>query len=50
MILEHHNGQWPTLNGLMAVPNLIGLLLLAPMVFKVTREYSEKMGQPLARS
>ena len=27
------------LNGLMAVPNLIGLLLLAPMVFKVTREY-----------
>ncbi len=26
-----------TLNGLMAVPNLIGLLLLAPMVFKVTR-------------
>ncbi len=28
-----------TLNGLMAVPNLAGLLLLAPMVFKVTREY-----------
>ena len=28
-----------TLNGLMAVPNLIGLLLLAPMIFKVTREY-----------
>ena len=28
-----------TLNGLMAIPNLIGLLLLAPMVFKVTREY-----------
>ena len=27
------------LNGLMAVPNLIGLLLLAPMVFRVTREY-----------
>ena len=27
------------LNGLMAVPNLVGLLLLAPMVFKVTREY-----------
>ena len=37
-----------TLNGLMAVPNLIGLLLLAPMVFRVTREYFEKMGQPLA--
>ena len=28
-----------TLNGLMAVPNLIGLLLLAPMIFKVTRDY-----------
>ena len=28
-----------TLNGLMAVPNLIGLLILAPMVFKVTKEY-----------
>ena len=30
-----------TLNGLMAVPNLVGLLFLAPMVFKVTREYFE---------
>lgn len=28
-----------TLNGLMAIPNLIGLLLLAPVVFKLTREY-----------
>ncbi len=36
-----------TLNGLMAVPNLIGLLLLAPMVFKVTRDYFEKLGRPL---
>lgn len=34
-----------TLNGLMAVPNLIGLLLLAPMVFKVTREYFDKENQ-----
>lgn len=31
-----------TLNGLMAVPNLIGLLLLSPMVFQVTREYFDK--------
>jgi len=31
-----------TLNGLMAIPNLIGLLLLAPMVFKVTREHFGK--------
>lgn len=31
-----------TLNGLMAVPNLIGLILLAPMVFQVTREYFDK--------
>ncbi len=36
-----------TLNGLMAVPNLIGLMLLAPMVFKVTQRYFEK--QPLDR-
>lgn len=28
-----------TMNGLMAIPNLIGLLFLAPMVFKVTRKY-----------
>ena len=31
----------------MAVPNLIGLLLLAPMVFRVTREYFDKVGRPL---
>lgn len=28
-----------TLNGLMAIPNLIGLLLLSPVVLKYTREY-----------
>ncbi len=28
-----------TLNGLMAIPNLIGLLLLSPVVIKVSREY-----------
>ena len=39
-----------TLNGLMAVPNLIGLLLLAPLVFKVTREYFEKEGTPIGKS
>jgi len=27
------------LNGLMAIPNLIALLLLSPMIFSVTREY-----------
>ncbi len=36
-----------TLNGLMAVPNLIGLLLLAPMVFRVTREHFESEGRPI---
>ena len=36
-----------TLNGLMAVPNLIGLLLLAPMVFKVTRQYFDDLKKPL---
>ena len=28
-----------TLNALMALPNLIALLLLSPVVFKLTREY-----------
>ncbi len=36
------------LNGLMAIPNLIGLLLLAPMVFKVTGEYFEKQNSSTA--
>jgi len=31
-----------TLNALMAIPNLIGLLLLSPVIFKVTREYKFK--------
>ncbi|MGH1543609.1 MAG: alanine/glycine:cation symporter family protein [Arenicella sp.] len=31
-----------TLNGLMAVPNLIGLLILSPLVFKVTKDYFDK--------
>lgn len=31
-----------TLNGLMAVPNLIGLLILSPMIFKITKEYFQK--------
>lgn len=30
-----------TLNAFMAVPNLVALLLLGPLVFKVTREYFE---------
>lgn len=30
-----------TLNALMAVPNLIALLLLSPVIFKLTREYWE---------
>ncbi len=31
-----------TLNALMAIPNLIGLLLLSPVVFKITKEYTFK--------
>jgi AGCS family alanine or glycine:cation symporter len=27
------------LNGMMAIPNLIALVLLAPVVFRLTREY-----------
>lgn len=30
------------MNALMAIPNLIALLLLSPIVFKITREYFEK--------
>jgi len=30
------------LNGLMAIPNLIALLLLSPIVFKITRDYYAK--------
>jgi len=33
-----------TLNALMAIPNLIALLLLSPMVFKLTREYFAERG------
>jgi len=41
-----------TLNAMMAVPNLIGLLLLSPIVVKVTKEYfdneaSDKQSVPL---
>jgi AGCS family alanine or glycine:cation symporter len=31
-----------TLNAFMAIPNLVALLLLGPLVFKLTREYLEK--------
>jgi AGCS family alanine or glycine:cation symporter len=30
-----------TLNALMAIPNLIGLLLLSPVIFRLTREYRD---------
>ncbi len=35
------------LNGLMAIPNLIGLLLLSPVVFRLTRTYDFKTRQQL---
>jgi len=31
-----------TFNGLMMVPNLIGLLILCPMVMKVTKNYVDR--------
>ena len=37
-----------TLNGLMAIPNLVGLVLLAPMVFKVTSEYFDEREKKMA--
>ena len=33
-----------TLNAMMAIPNLIALLLLSPMIFKLTREYIADAG------
>jgi len=32
-------GVADTLNGLMAIPNLIGLLLLSPVIFKLSKDY-----------
>ena len=34
-----------TLNAMMAIPNLIALLLLSPVVFKLTKEYFELLAQ-----
>jgi AGCS family alanine or glycine:cation symporter len=31
-----------SLNGMMAIPNLIALLLLSPVVFKLTQEYFQR--------
>jgi len=40
-----------TLNALMAIPNLIALLLLSPIIFKLTRDYfnGEHAGSPLQK-
>ena len=35
-----------TLNGLMAIPNLIAVALLSPVVFKLTKEFFCKDSQP----
>ena len=35
-----------TLNGLLAVPNLIALFLLSPQVFKITKEYMHRKEYP----
>nr|MBF0686006.1 sodium:alanine symporter family protein [Pseudomonas sp.] len=37
-----------TLNGLMAIPNLISLLLLSPVVVKLTKEYFARRAAPAA--
>ncbi len=31
-----------TFNGLMALPNLIGILLLSPVVIKITKNYTDR--------
>jgi len=38
-------GLADALNGLMAIPNLVALLLLSPVVFRVTREYLSARGK-----
>ncbi|MNF96754.1 Amino-acid carrier protein AlsT [compost metagenome] len=39
-----------TLNGLMAIPNLIALVLLSPVVVRLTREYFAKPAAAVAKS
>ncbi|MGU9977826.1 MAG: alanine:cation symporter family protein [Candidatus Oxydemutatoraceae bacterium WSBS_2016_MAG_OTU14] len=34
-----------TLNAMMAIPNLIALALLSPIVFKITRDFFESRGE-----
>ena len=38
-----------TFNGLMAIPNLIAVALLAPVVFKLAKEYFSKNSQPVLK-
>lgn len=33
-----------TMNGLMAFPNLVALLLLSPVVARVTQDYLQRLG------
>jgi len=50
--LVHLDTVWllaDTLNALMAVPNLIALWLLSPVVFTLTREYFAAGGRRPAR-
>ncbi len=45
MLHEHLNFVWlvaDTLNAMMALPNLVALLLLSPVIFRLTREYFEQ--------
>ena len=37
-----------TLNAFMAFPNLVSLLLLSPVVAKVTKDYFDRQGAPQA--
>ena len=39
-----------TLNAMMALPNLIALALLSPVVFKLTKEYFAKQGESAKES
>lgn len=39
-----------TLNALMAIPNLISLLLLSPIVVSITREYFDREKQQSSKT
>lgn len=44
-ILSEDAGEISPFNALMAVPNLIALIVLSPIVFKITKEFFDSRGE-----